>query len=163
MGPALDQAAFVEDENLVAVADGREPMSDDDTGSAQVSYIPHDQFKIRPGEYVAIVGKTGCGKSTVLRLLLGFEKPESGAIYYDGNNLERLDLCSVRQSIGVVLQTSKLFPGDMFSNIVLTAPWKALDDAWEAARLAGVEEDINCQTAVYKADSRAPAVDRPRM
>ncbi len=99
-------------------------------------------LKVRPGEYVAIVGKTGCGKSTVLRLLLGFEKPESGAIYYDGNNLERLDLCSVRQAIGTVLQTSRLFPSDIFSNIVLTVPWKTLDDAWEAARLAGAEEDI---------------------
>jgi len=99
-------------------------------------------FKVYPGEYVALVGKTGCGKSTVLRLLLGFEKPESGAIYYDGNNLERLDLSSVRQSIGSVLQTSRLFPGDVFSNIVMTAPWKTMDNAWEAARLAGVEEDI---------------------
>jgi len=99
-------------------------------------------LKVRPGEYIAVVGKTGCGKSTVLRLLLGFEKPESGAIYYDGNNLERLDLCSIRQSIGVVLQTSRLFPGDIFSNIVLTAPSRTLDDAWEAARLAGVAEDI---------------------
>ena len=100
------------------------------------------ELKVSPGEYVGIVGKTGCGKSTLLRLLLGFEKPESGAIYYDGNNLERLDVRSVRQCMGVVLQTSKLFPGDIFSNIVLAAPWKTVADAWEAARLAGVEDDI---------------------
>ncbi len=99
-------------------------------------------LKIRPGEYVGIVGKTGCGKSTLLRLLLGFEKPDSGAIYYDGNNLDRLDTRSLRQCMGVVLQTNRLFPGDIFSNIVLTAPWKTVQDAWEAARMAGIEDDI---------------------
>lgn len=99
-------------------------------------------FKIRPGEYVAIVGKTGCGKSTLMRLLLGFEKPETGAVYYDGHDLESLDLRSVRKCIGVDLQNGKLFSGDIFSNIIITAPWKTLDDAWEAARIAGLEEDI---------------------
>ena len=99
-------------------------------------------LKMRPGEYVAIVGKTGCGKSTLMRLLLGFEKPETGAIYYDGHDLESLDIRSVRQLIGVDLQNGKLFAGDIFSNIIITAPWKTLDDAWEAARMAGIEEDI---------------------
>lgn len=99
-------------------------------------------LKISPGEYLAVVGKTGCGKSTLLRLLLGFEQPESGAIYYDGKDLEHLDLPTLRRNIGVVLQNSALFPADIFSNIVLTAPWKNLEDAWEAARLASLEEDI---------------------
>lgn len=99
-------------------------------------------FKIRSGEYVAIVGKTGCGKSTLMRLLLGFERPETGAVYYDGNDLDNLDFKSVRQCIGVALQNGKLFSGDIFSNIIITAPWKTLDDAWEAARIAGVDEDI---------------------
>lgn len=99
-------------------------------------------LKIRSGEYVAIVGKTGCGKSTLLRLLLGFEKPETGAIYYDGNDLNSLDLCSVRQKIGVVMQEGKLFPGDIFSNIIITAPWKTLEDAWEAAKMAGIDQGI---------------------
>lgn len=99
-------------------------------------------FKIRRGEYLAIVGKTGCGKSTLMRLLLGFEKPETGAVYYDGHDLASLDLRSVRQCIGVDLQNGKLFSGDIFSNIIITAPWKTLDDAWEAARITGLEEDI---------------------
>ncbi len=99
-------------------------------------------FKIRSGEYIAIVGKTGCGKSTLMRLLLGFEQPETGAIYYDGHDLQSLDLRSVRQCIGVDLQNGKLFSGDIFSNIIITAPWKTLEDAWEAARIAGLEEDI---------------------
>ncbi len=68
-------------------------------------------MKIHPGQYVAIVGQTGCGKSTLMRLLLGFEKPMKGAVYYDGKNLDKIDLKSLRQKIGVVMQNGKLFSG----------------------------------------------------
>ncbi len=104
--------------------------------------IDNLSLKIRSGEYIGVVGKTGCGKSTLMRLLLGFEKAETGAIYYDGQDIEKLDVRSVRQCIGVDLQNGKLFSGDIFSNIIVTAPWKTLDDAWEAVRMAGLEEDI---------------------
>ena len=99
-------------------------------------------FKVKKGEYVAIVGSTGCGKSTLMRILLGFENPEQGAVYYGGRDLKSLDLRSVRQKIGVVMQNGSLFPGDIFSNIIVTSPWKNMDDAWEAARMAGIDEDI---------------------
>jgi ABC-type bacteriocin/lantibiotic exporter with double-glycine peptidase domain len=99
-------------------------------------------LKIRPGQYVAIVGKTGCGKSTLMRLLLGFETPQKGAVYYDGRDLKTLDLKSLRRRIGSVMQNGKLFMGDIFSNITVSAPWLTLDDAWEAAELAGLAEDI---------------------
>ena len=99
-------------------------------------------LKATPGEYIAIVGRSGCGKSTLMRLLMGFEKPEVGAIYYDGYDLDTLDVRSVRQCMGVVLQNGKLFSGDIFSNIVITSPWSTLDDAWRAARMAGLEDDI---------------------
>ena len=99
-------------------------------------------LKIRPGQYVAIVGKTGCGKSTLMRLLLGFEKPQRGAVYYDGKDLERMDLKSLRQKIGTVIQDGKLFTGDIYSNIVITNPRLNLDEAWEAAEMAGFADDI---------------------
>ncbi len=99
-------------------------------------------LKIRKGQYVAIVGKTGCGKSTLMRLLLGFEKPQAGAIYYDNKDIQSLELKSLRRNIGVVLQNSRLFTGDIYSNITISAPWLTMDDAWEAARLSGMEEDI---------------------
>ncbi|MGI6673654.1 MAG: NHLP bacteriocin export ABC transporter permease/ATPase subunit [Limnochordia bacterium] len=99
-------------------------------------------LKVEPGEYVAIVGRSGSGKSTLMRLLLGFETPNSGAIYYDGHDLKTLDVRSVRQCIGVDLQDAKLFLGSIYANIIITAPWATLEDAWEAARLAGVDEDI---------------------
>ncbi len=99
-------------------------------------------LKIKPGQYVAVVGKTGCGKSTLLRLLLGFEKPQKGAIYYDGKDLETLDLRSLRKKIGVVTQNGKLFQGDIYSNIVISAPYLSVDDAWKAAEIADIAEDI---------------------
>ena len=99
-------------------------------------------LKIRAGEYVAIVGRTGCGKSTLVRLLLGFETPEKGAIYYDGKDLAGLDLRSLRRRIGTVTQNGSLFQGDIYSNIVISAPQLGLDDAWKAAELAGIADDI---------------------
>ena len=99
-------------------------------------------LKIQPGQYVAIVGKTGCGKSTLLRLLMGFETAGKGAIYYDGKDITTLDLKSLRKNIGVVMQNGKLFQGDIFSNITISAPWLTLEDAWEAAELADIADDI---------------------
>lgn len=99
-------------------------------------------LKIHPGQYVAIVGKTGCGKSTLVRLLMGFESPQKGAIYYDGKNINALDLKSLRKKLGVVMQNGKLFQGDIFSNITISAPWLTLDQAWEAAELADIADDI---------------------
>jgi ABC-type bacteriocin/lantibiotic exporter with double-glycine peptidase domain len=98
--------------------------------------------KIRPGQYVAIVGKTGCGKSTLVRLLLGFETPQKGAVYYDGKDAAKLDKPSLRRKIGAVLQNGRLFTGDIYSNIVIAAPGLGVDDAWEAARIAAMDKDI---------------------
>ena len=99
-------------------------------------------LKIRAGQYVAIVGATGCGKSTLMRILLGFEKPQKGAVYYDGKDLDSIDLRSLRRKIGVVLQNGKLFQGNIYSNIVISAPHLSLDDAWDAAEMAGIADDI---------------------
>ena len=104
--------------------------------------LEHLSLSIKKGEYVAIVGKTGCGKSTLFRLLLGFETPNSGRIYYDGKALDNLDLQSVRQNIGSVTQDGKLFLGDIYSNIVICKPTLTLDNAWKAAELAGIADDI---------------------
>lgn len=99
-------------------------------------------LKIKPGEYLAIVGTTGCGKSTLLRLLLGFEKPIRGSIYYDRKDITRVDIQSLRRKIGVVMQNGKLFSGDIYSNIVISAPQLTLDDAWQAAEIASIADDI---------------------
>lgn len=98
-------------------------------------------FTINPGEFVAVVGVSGSGKSTMLRILLGFEKPGSGSVYYDGQNMGGLNKRSVRCQIGTVLQNGRLISGDIFSNIVGSLPL-SIDDAWEAARQVGIAEDI---------------------
>ena len=99
-------------------------------------------LSIHPGDYVAIVGRTGCGKSTLVRLLLGFEEPERGTICYDGRDIATLDKRSLRRHIGVVLQTGRLVSGNIFQNITLSAPHLTMDQAWEAAELAGIADDI---------------------
>ena len=109
----------------------------------QSPYILEDMnLDIRAGEYVAIVGRTGCGKSTLVRLLLGFEKPEKGAIFYDRHDMNSLDPRSLRRHIGVVIQNGQLFQGDIFSNIAISAPQLTLEEAWEAAETAGIAQDI---------------------
>ena len=109
----------------------------------EMPYVIRDMdLKIRPGEYIGIVGTTGCGKSTLIRLLLGFETPERGAIYYDGKDMTGLDLRSLREHIGSVTQDGSLFQGDIFSNISISAPQMSLEDAWEAAEIAGIADDI---------------------
>lgn len=99
-------------------------------------------LKIQAGEYVAIVGASGCGKSTLIRLLLGFEKAESGSIFFDSYNIETVNLSMLRQRIGTCLQDGRLFNGTLFDNITVTAPLSTQDDAWEAARLACLDNDI---------------------
>ena len=104
--------------------------------------IDHLDLKIKAGEYVAVVGKTGCGKSTLMRLLLGFETPQEGAIYYDHKDMRTLDLKSLRRMMGVVTQNGSLFLGDIYSNITVSAPHLTVEDAWEAAEKAGIAEVI---------------------
>jgi ABC-type bacteriocin/lantibiotic exporter with double-glycine peptidase domain len=94
-----------------------------------------------PGEFVAIVGPSGAGKSTVFRLLLGFERPETGTISYDGQSLTELDTRVVRRQLGVVIQNARILAGSIFQNIVGAANL-TIDDAWEAAHIAGIAEDI---------------------
>ena len=98
-------------------------------------------LNIAPGEFVAFVGGSGSGKSTMMRLMLGFEEPDKGTVYFDGKDLRTLDLREVRQQMGVVLQTSRVLPTDIFRNIVGTSSL-TIEDAWRAAEAAGLADDI---------------------
>lgn len=124
------------------------------TGSIEVSHVSFRyqadgpvvlkdvSFQIHEGDYVAIVGTSGCGKSTLLRILLGFEETETGKIYYNGQDLAKVDVRTVRRQLGVVLQNGQLMSGNILSNILGANPRLTIDDAWEAVRMAGLEEDI---------------------
>ena len=94
-----------------------------------------------PGEFIALVGGSGSGKSTIFRLLLGFETPEDGSIYYDGQDLSGLDVSAMRRQLGVVLQTGKVMSGSIFENLAGGAQ-VTLDEAWSAARMAGFADEI---------------------
>ena len=98
-------------------------------------------FRVKPGEFVAVVGPSGSGKSTLLRLILGFEQPASGGVYFDRQDLAGLDVSAVRRQLGVVLQQQRVMWGDILSNIVGNTG-RSLADAKVAARRAGLDGDI---------------------
>ena len=98
-------------------------------------------LQVNKGEFLAVVGPSGSGKSTLFRLLLGFELPESGTIFYDGKAIDTLDIAAIRRQIGVVLQNGKLASGSLYENICCGAQL-SMERAWEAARLAALDADI---------------------
>ena len=98
-------------------------------------------LEAKAGEFIALVGPSGSGKSTLINLMLGFETPEQGAIYYNGQDLSKLDLTAVRRQLGVVLQDARITSASLMENITAGAQI-SLDDIWEAARLAGFADDI---------------------
>ena len=97
---------------------------------------------VKSGEYVAIVGQTGCGKSTLIRILLGFEKPLEGRVLVDDIDIKDVDPSSLRKRIGTVLQNGTLFHADIFSNIIISCPTLKEEDAWAAAEIANIADDI---------------------
>ena len=99
-------------------------------------------IRARAGEFVAIVGESGAGKSTLFRLALGLEAPLSGAVYYDGRDLARLNKRAVRGRIGMVVQDASMRPGTVLENIIGLSADLTEEDAWRAARLAAIDEDI---------------------
>ncbi len=110
-----------------------------DTGPLVVNDL---SLSIKEGEYIAIVGQTGCGKSTLVRLLLGFEQPLSGDIYFDNVNIKDVDLSSLRRNIGTVMQNGTLFHADILSNIIISSPNLQEEEAWKAAEIANIAKDI---------------------
>lgn len=124
-------------------------------------------FRIAAGEHVAIVGKSGCGKSTLIRLLLGFEKPLGGAVYYDGQNLAEINAASVRTQLGVVMQNGQLMTGDIYHNIVGVNDLTQ-DDAWAAAEAVGIADDIRempmqMQTVISEGSTNISGGQRQRI
>ncbi|MGB3204652.1 MAG: NHLP bacteriocin export ABC transporter permease/ATPase subunit [Crinalium sp.] len=99
-------------------------------------------LEAKPGEFIGITGLSGSGKSTIVRLLLGFETPVQGVVMYDGRDLTTLDISEVRSQLGVVLQNSRLMGGSIWEIIAGGVPI-TLDQAWEAAKMAGLDRDIH--------------------
>ena len=100
----------------------------------RIKCMKNISLKVEPGDFVAVIGPSGSGKSTLLRLLLGFEQPHRGVVFYDGIPLSIMDVGSVRRQLGVVLQDGQLMQGTLYSNII-GASRRSLEEAWEAARM----------------------------
>lgn len=100
-------------------------------------------LNIKPGEYVGLVGSSGCGKSTLMKLLLGFEKPVSGKIFYDNKDIESIDKRELRKKMGVVLQDGKLISGSIFENITITAPGAAIKNVNDVLEAVGLKQDVD--------------------
>ncbi|MGK5500898.1 NHLP bacteriocin export ABC transporter permease/ATPase subunit [Streptomyces sp. URMC 125] len=98
-------------------------------------------LRISPGEFVAVVGASGCGKSTLLRLLIGFDRPTSGSVLYDGQDLAALDRVAVRRQCGVVLQNARPLNGSILE-CVSGAETYTQEEVWEALAMAGLAEDV---------------------
>jgi NHLM bacteriocin system ABC transporter ATP-binding protein len=103
--------------------------------------LQHLDLEIKPGEFVAVTGTSGSGKSTLLRLLLGFSRTMTGGVYYDGKELDSLDIYEVRRQIGIVVQNGRLMGGELY-RCILGERNLGLDAAWEAARAVGLEDEI---------------------
>ena len=133
----------------------------------KVEVLKGISFNITAGENVAIVGKSGCGKSTLVKLLLGFENPTSGNIFFDGQDLAELNPASVRSQMGVVLQNGQIMSGDIFTNIIGTANLTQ-QDAWAAAEAAGIADDIRempmgMQTVISEGSNNISGGQRQRI
>ena len=94
-----------------------------------------------PGEFIAIVGSSGSGKSTLLRLLLGFDFPVSGSLYYDGKDVSKVDMVELRRQMGVVLQNGQILESSILENIT-GSTGLSMKEAWEAAEMVGCKKDI---------------------
>ncbi len=124
-------------------------------------------FEAHPGESLAIVGASGSGKSTLLRLLLGFETPMRGGVFYDDRDSATLDLRLVRSQIGTVLETSTLTPGSIYDNIAGGAPLPR-EHVMEAVRQAGFDADLKAmpmglETFVMEGGSQLSGGQRQRV
>lgn len=106
------------------------------------SGIRNLKIKIQAGKKVAFVGRSGSGKSTILKLILGLYNPQEGEIIIDDVSLDEIWLPSLRTKIGVLFQENPLIAGTVRENISITKPEATLSEVVEAAKLACIHDDI---------------------
>lgn len=98
-------------------------------------------LSIQTGKTIACIGKSGSGKSSLIRMIMGFERPEKGTIYYDNIAHNKVDFEGLRKQIGVVLQDSECVPGDIYTNITSGA-YIAETKLWRILKIVHLDEEI---------------------
>ncbi|MEA5603415.1 peptidase domain-containing ABC transporter [Nostoc sp. UHCC 0252] len=109
---------------------------------SDMNILENLSFEVKPGQMVALVGRSGSGKTTISKLALGLYPPTDGKIFIDGQDITSISLSSLRQQVGVVDQDTFLFGGTIRDNICLGHPGAALEEVMQAAKLAGADEFI---------------------
>ena len=117
---------------------------------SEVNVLENLSFEIKAGQTVALVGRSGSGKTTISKLILGLYLPTSGNIYIDGKDLANISKRSLRSQIGLVDQDTFLFGGTIRQNISLAHPDASIDEIREAARLAGADSFISTLPMGYE-------------
>ena len=117
---------------------------------SDINTLENLSFQVQPGQTLALVGRSGSGKTTISKLLLGFYPPTEGKIYLDGYDITNVSLRSLREQIGVVDQNTFLFGGTIRENINLAAPDGKLEDIINAAKLADAHEFIISLPMAYE-------------
>lgn len=116
----------------------------------QIPVLHNISFRVKPGETVAIVGPTGTGKSTIIKLLSRFYEPQSGSITIDDINIKQIKLETLRTQIGTVLQETYLFNGTIMENIRYGRLDATEDEIREVSDIVGAHEFIGKIPEDYK-------------
>jgi ATP-binding cassette subfamily B protein len=111
--------------------------------SPEKTIIKDITFRAFPGRHIAVVGPTGCGKTTLINLLMRFYEPGSGVITVDNENIADCTRASVRETFGMVLQDTFIFSGSIFDNIAYGSENPARGDIENAAKLTGAHSFIH--------------------
>jgi HlyB family type I secretion system ABC transporter len=109
---------------------------------SDVNTLENLSFEVKPGQMIALVGRSGSGKTTISKLVLGLYPPTEGKILIDGYDITTLSMGSLRQQVGVVDQDTFLFGGTIRENISVSHPEATLEEIIEAAQLAGAHQFI---------------------
>ncbi|MEA5536361.1 peptidase domain-containing ABC transporter [Crocosphaera sp. XPORK-15E] len=109
---------------------------------SDVNVLENLSFEVQPGQMIALVGRSGSGKTTISKLILGLYPPTEGNVLIDGYDITSLSLRSLRQQVGVVDQDTFLFGGTIQENISLGCPEATLEEVIKAAEMAGADKFI---------------------
>ena len=112
-------------------------------GPERESVVENLSFNIAPGESIALVGRSGCGKTTIMKLMLGLIAPQQGEVLVDGVPLSRVDMTSYRNQIGSVMQDDTLFAGSIRENIAFFEPNVDIDRVYECARISKIYDYVS--------------------